>query len=94
MPRFHVAPVVGRYRLWLLCQLDRRRWSAHLVGYLLCVSLAFFLLSYIPVLTDSSYIRFNKGLRVQGIERSTLPYAAFLNKRAFAAKYAIVLISM
>jgi amino acid transporter len=40
------------------------------------------------------YIRFHKGLKVQGIERSSLPYASKLNKGAFAAWYAIILISV
>ncbi|KAL7423193.1 hypothetical protein Q5752_002493 [Cryptotrichosporon argae] len=40
------------------------------------------------------YIRFNKGLRVQGIDRATLPYSTFLNRGAFAAWYALVLISI
>ncbi|KAK8858447.1 hypothetical protein IAR55_002674 [Kwoniella newhampshirensis] len=40
------------------------------------------------------YIRFEKGLRSQGIARSTLPYAAKLNYRAAAAWYAIVLITI
>ncbi|WVR06212.1 hypothetical protein IAU60_003242 [Kwoniella sp. DSM 27419] len=40
------------------------------------------------------YIRFEKGLRAQGISRSSLPYAAYLNKGAFAAKYAITMISI
>ncbi|WVW84490.1 hypothetical protein I302_106524 [Kwoniella bestiolae CBS 10118] len=41
-----------------------------------------------------TYVRFEKGLRDQGIDKSTLPYTSFLNKKAFAAKYAIVMISI
>ncbi|WVF69298.1 hypothetical protein IAT40_004074 [Kwoniella sp. CBS 6097] len=41
-----------------------------------------------------TYIRFEKGLRDQGIAKSSLPYSNFLNKRAFAAKYAIVMITI
>jgi len=40
------------------------------------------------------YIRFYKGLKVQGISRSTLPYKAALNKGAFAAWYAIIMITI
>ncbi|WVQ73166.1 hypothetical protein IAR50_002730 [Cryptococcus sp. DSM 104548] len=40
------------------------------------------------------YIRFEKGLRVQGIARSSLPYASGLNYRASAAWYAIVMITI
>ncbi|WWC95930.1 hypothetical protein V866_002797 [Kwoniella sp. B9012] len=40
------------------------------------------------------YIRFEKGLKDQGISKSTLPYSTFLNKNAFAAKYAMVMITI
>ncbi|WWC62397.1 uncharacterized protein I303_104993 [Kwoniella dejecticola CBS 10117] len=41
-----------------------------------------------------TYIRFEKGLRAQGISKSSLPYSNFLNKGAFAAKYAITMITI
>ncbi|WVQ96798.1 hypothetical protein IAU59_003905 [Kwoniella sp. CBS 9459] len=41
-----------------------------------------------------TYIRFEKGLRDQGIDKSSLPYSNFMNKRAFAAKYAMVMITI
>lgn len=40
------------------------------------------------------YIRFHKGMKVQGISRSTLPYKSFMNRGAAAAWYAIVMISI
>ncbi|WVQ65948.1 uncharacterized protein L199_004126 [Kwoniella botswanensis] len=40
------------------------------------------------------YIRFEKGLKDQGISKSTLPYTSYLNKNAFAAKYAMVMITI
>ncbi|ODO10069.1 hypothetical protein I350_02295 [Cryptococcus amylolentus CBS 6273] len=40
------------------------------------------------------YIRFEKGLRAQGIARSSLPYASRLNVRASAAYYAITMITI
>ncbi|WVQ80549.1 hypothetical protein IAT38_002654 [Cryptococcus sp. DSM 104549] len=40
------------------------------------------------------YVRFNRGLKAQGIPRSSLPYSAYLNKGAFAAYYAMTLISI
>nr|ODN91508.1 AAT family amino acid transporter [Cryptococcus depauperatus CBS 7855] len=40
------------------------------------------------------YIRFEKGLRTQGIPRSSLPYAPRLNYKACAAWYAIIMISI
>ncbi|WWC88831.1 uncharacterized protein L201_003745 [Kwoniella dendrophila CBS 6074] len=40
------------------------------------------------------YIRFEKGLRDQGISKSSLPYSSVLNKGAFAAKYAITMITI
>jgi len=39
-----------------------------------------------------TFIRFEAGLRAQGISRKSLPYHTFLNHRAYAAKYACVLI--
>ncbi|OCF43945.1 AAT family amino acid transporter [Kwoniella heveanensis CBS 569] len=41
-----------------------------------------------------TYIRFEKGLRDQSISKSSLPYSNRLNKGAFAAKYAIVMITI
>ncbi|WWC70607.1 uncharacterized protein I206_104558 [Kwoniella pini CBS 10737] len=41
-----------------------------------------------------TYIRFSKGLKTQGISKSSLPYTTFLNKNAFAAKYAITMITI
>lgn len=44
--------------------------------------------------TCITYIRFEKGLRVQALNRSDLPYANALNRHAAAAKYAAVLIAI
>ncbi|RSH95793.1 hypothetical protein EHS25_000885 [Saitozyma podzolica] len=41
-----------------------------------------------------TYTRWYAGLKAQGINRKTLPYCGTLNKGAFAAWYAIVLISI
>ncbi|EIW73594.1 hypothetical protein TREMEDRAFT_26215 [Tremella mesenterica DSM 1558] len=41
-----------------------------------------------------TYINFNKGLKVQNISRSTLPYRSVLNNGAGAAWYAVILISI
>jgi amino acid transporter len=41
-----------------------------------------------------TYTRWYAGLKAQGIDRKTLPYHATLNKGAFAAWYAIVLITI
>lgn len=41
-----------------------------------------------------TYIRFSKGLRVQGIDRKKLPYWSWFNYRQLAAWYAIILISI
>ncbi|KAK4684437.1 hypothetical protein P7C73_g5742, partial [Tremellales sp. Uapishka_1] len=41
-----------------------------------------------------TYIRFHAGLKAQGISRSTLPYAAWLNKGAASAWYALVMITI
>jgi amino acid transporter len=41
-----------------------------------------------------TYTRWYAGLKAQGIDRKTLPYYGTLNKGAFAAWYAIVLISI
>ena len=40
------------------------------------------------------YIRFHKGMSVQGIERNGLPFASRLNKGAAAAWYGIVMITI
>ncbi|OWZ67742.1 hypothetical protein AYX14_01695 [Cryptococcus neoformans] len=40
------------------------------------------------------YIRFEKGLRTQGIARSSLPYSSRLNYRASAAWYGIIMITI
>ncbi|AFR95028.2 AAT family amino acid transporter [Cryptococcus neoformans C23] len=40
------------------------------------------------------YIRFEKGLRTQGIARSSLPYRSRLNYRASAAWYGIIMITI
>jgi amino acid transporter len=44
--------------------------------------------------TCVTYIRFERGLRVQGIPRDTLPYASWFNGRAGAAWYAACLIAV
>ena len=41
-----------------------------------------------------TYIRFNKGLKAQNIDRKSLPYQSFLNSGAIAAWYAIILITI
>lgn len=40
------------------------------------------------------YIRFERGLREQGVDRSSLPYSSPFNKGAFAAKFACSLITI
>lgn len=40
------------------------------------------------------YIRFNAGMKAQGMSRDDLPYKATLNKGCFAAWYAIIMISI
>jgi amino acid transporter len=40
------------------------------------------------------YIRFHKGMKVQGIDRKTLPYWSYLNTHSIAAWYAIIAISI
>ncbi|TXT07683.1 uncharacterized protein COLE_04607 [Cutaneotrichosporon oleaginosum] len=44
--------------------------------------------------TCVTYIRFERGLRAQGVDRAALPYASKLNHRAAAAWYAAVLITI
>lgn len=44
--------------------------------------------------TCITYIRFERGLRHQGIDRADLPYASGLNRKAVAAKYAAALITI
>jgi amino acid transporter len=41
-----------------------------------------------------TFIRWHAGLKAQGIDRKTLPYYGALNKGAFAAWYAIILITV
>ncbi|ODO11063.1 hypothetical protein I350_01665 [Cryptococcus amylolentus CBS 6273] len=41
-----------------------------------------------------TYIRFNSGLRAQGISRSSLPYASVINYRALAAWFALIWCSL
>lgn len=41
-----------------------------------------------------TYVRFYKGMKVQGIDRKTLPYWSYINKGAFGAWYSLVLITI
>lgn len=61
-------------------------------GYLANLTSACGLLTWWGI--SFTYIRFNKGLRAQNIDRKTLPYSSFMNTRAIAAWYAIILISI
>lgn len=61
-------------------------------GYLANLTSACGLLTWWGI--SFTYIRFNKGLRAQNIDRSSLPYSSRFNKGAAAAWYAITLITI
>jgi amino acid transporter len=61
-------------------------------GYLANLTAACGLLTWWGI--SFTYIRFHKGMKVQGIDRNTLPYRSVFNTNAIAAWYALVLISI
>jgi amino acid transporter len=61
-------------------------------GYLANLTAACGLLTWWAI--SFTYIRFHKGMKAQGIDRSTLPYKSIFNHNAIAAWYSIILISI
>lgn len=41
-----------------------------------------------------TYLRFERGIREQGIDRAALPYASKMNYKALAAKWALAWITL